>query len=187
MGLEIETAVWVGDKSGTCKVLLESGELICRGALRHRFPLTAMTELAVKDGRLSFLADGVSVSIELGDESEVWYQRIRNPRTRSQKLGLKPGQRVCVLGPAEPDVIPEVAAVTNATPTTRLAAGLDLVLFFVEEPSDLPRLDKIESCLNQGGCVWVLYPKGRSDLRHEEVVAAAKLARLSLGSGRRCT
>lgn len=179
MGLELETVVHVGREKARCKVLLESGDVIIRGALRKRMPHAAMVDLAARRGCLEFSFEGQPIAIELGDAAEDWLRRIQHPRTRAQKLGLKVGIRVCLLGPAESGVLREVEEITGTAPSRRLVKSADLVLLFAEEVPDLMRLARVEQLLAIGGAVWVLFPKGRPDLRHEEVVAAAREAGLS--------
>ncbi len=177
MGWEREAVVRVGQAVGRCQVLLETKELICRGEIKRTVPHAAMVDLAARRGSLTFLLKGESFAIELGDDAEAWVARIRNPKSRVQKLGIEPGLKVCVLGPAESDVLPELEA-AGATTARRLSEAVRLVLLFAEEPADLARLEAIESSLGERGAVWVLWPKGRKDFAHEDVVAAAKSAKL---------
>lgn len=162
-----------------CKALLESNEIVIRGALRGRFDIAAAKKFVAQGGILSFESAGRRVSIDLGVDAPVWLKKIKNPRSRVQKLGVKPGDRVCVLGPAESDAINELRDATGDEPASRLRAGLDLVLFFTKKPADLSRLDGIRDRLAPKGAMWVLWPKGLKDYKHEDVVSAGKASGLS--------
>ena len=56
---------WSG-QTGECKVLLESSELIVRGAIRRRVPLSGLTDVAVKAHQLTFRVGQESISLSLG-------------------------------------------------------------------------------------------------------------------------
>ncbi|MBK8101606.1 MAG: DUF3052 family protein [Planctomycetes bacterium] len=180
MGLEKDTTVFVDGRSHVCNVHLEPAAIVCRGDLKRQFALTALRDLAVAGARLSFAIGKERVEIELGKAAATWLDRIRNPRSRVQKLGVAAGMKVCVLGKADAEAIAEVAAVLNESPKMRLAVGTDIVLLFCAEPEDLTRLGAVEPKLADKGAVWVLWPKGRKDFAHEHVVAAGKSAGLSI-------
>ena len=180
MGLERNAVVRVDRERGDCKVLLEADGLILRGAIKRQIAPTSMTDLKAADGQLSFQANGESVRIELGDDAEKWLDRILNPRSRCQKLGVKVGQHVCLLGEPEDGIAAAIEEITGTKPFTRLQNGLDLVLLFVEEPESLDQLKGVAAKLEDKGAVWVIFPKGRRDLAHEPVVAAGRKANLSL-------
>lgn len=178
MGWEVNTAVRCGGDEAVCRVQLEGGEIILRGALKRRFKFAAMRELGVRGGRLEFNYEPHLVSIELGNNAAAWLDAIRNPRTRVQKLGATAGIKTCLLGAAEAEVAEELAQACGGTASTRLSRGCDLVLLFADKPKDLERLSRIEDALADGGAVWVLWPKGRREFAHEHVVQAARDAGL---------
>lgn len=179
MGKEITTTVKVGTKAVTCDVHLDGTSITCRGLLKRAFAKADMSDLRVERGKLRFECGGDAVAIDLGEKADAWLDAIKNPRTRIQKLGVKHGMKVCVLGEAEQDALDELAAVIGEEPSRRLGKSLDLVFLFVTTPDQLSKLAAIEKSLVARGAVWALWPKGRKDLRHEEVVAAAKPAGLS--------
>lgn len=179
MGLERTTVVFVGARAHECTVHLDATELTCRGEWKRKFALSGLQDLAVRRGRLEFTSAGEAIGIELGAAAAAWLDRVRNPRSRVQKLGVVPDSTVCVLGKAEADAVAEIAVVLGAAPKTRLVADADLVLCFCREPDDLARLAAIAPKLGAKGAVWLLWPKGRKDFAHEHVVAAARQAGLS--------
>lgn len=191
MGKELVTTVAIDGKAHTCKVLLESVGIICRAPVSRTFTLGDLRSLAVAKGRLTFTADGEKVGIALGSAAEAWLDAIRNPRSRVDKLGVKQGMKVVVLGDAELGAAEEVEAATGEPVGKRLKAGTDLVLLFADEAADLSRLAGVPKALGPKGAVWVLWPKGRRDFAHEHVVAAGKDAGLvqtkSMGFSERLT
>lgn len=179
MGLERTTSVFVGKKGYECVVLLEAHSLICRGGLKRSWPLAELKHAAVRQGRIEFESGGERIAVELGDRAASWLDRIQNPRSRLQKLGVTATMSVCVLGAAEPDALAELLDALDAPPKKRLTAAADLVLCFWRDPEKLSALANIASKLADRGAVWVLWPKGRKDFAHEHVVAAARHAGLS--------
>jgi len=179
MGWDIQTNVRMNGSAAACRVQFEGGEIICRGAVKRRIALADVKSPRARAGWLEFAVGGERIGIELGAKADAWVDAITNPRTRIQKLGIEPGMRVCVIGKAEADALEEIGAAIGATPSRRLSKGADVVILFATAPGDLDRLPAIEPALADGGAVWALWPKGRTDLRHEELVAAGKRAGLS--------
>jgi hypothetical protein len=73
------------------------------------------------------------------------------------KLGIKPGARVVILG-APPDFCLELP--DGATSGTRLSGHADVVLFFTTQRARLERrLDGLGRAIAPAGAVWVAWPK----------------------------
>jgi hypothetical protein len=178
MGKEAILTVRVDDQSAECTVALEAKELIVRGALKGRYPLTELTALTVRAEWLEFRHDGKVIAIRVGTKAGDWLHAIQNPRSRIAKLGIAATSKVCLLGDVEPDAAEEIAATLGAPAARRLGKDIDVALLFASEPDDLSRLPTIEPKLAVGGACWVLWPKGRKDFAHEHVVAAARDAGL---------
>ena len=117
-----------------------------------------------------------------------WAAKIRNPPTLLDKLGVKDGQRVAVLGVTDANLL---STLPTRVPLTDLAsrdpaslaldlqdAELDLLFVQVDDRADLALLPLAAQAIAQAGAVWVLHPKGRPDLKDTDVMAAGKLAGL---------
>jgi len=158
----------------TAKVLLETDEVIVRGDDGVRIPLKTIRSAIVKEGWL--LLEGVqgSLEVELGPAASAWAQAILHPKTLLEKLGVKAGHRVRFLGLGDADL----AGDARAAGATVVAAGRNVDILFVaaDVKKDLRRLAKAESLIARDGCVWVVYPKAREDLREADVFAAGKAA-----------
>lgn len=131
MGKEAACAAVAGPKRGPVKAHLDGERLRVSGALRLNVPLGELRELAVRDGALSFEVAGERITLELGARAAAaWARDIANPKSLLEKLGVKPGQRSCVLGLASP-FVDKVTSATgnapvreNAVRAAILAAGL---------------------------------------------------------------
>jgi hypothetical protein len=94
-----------------------------------------------------------------------------------EKLGIKPGTRASVLGVDDPGFLADLRR-AGADVSRRRRRGSDLVFLAIERPSDLPGLAGMEPYLLRNGAVWVVFPKGRRELREVDVIRAGVAAGL---------
>ena len=87
------------------------------------------------------------------------------------KLGVKPGMRVSVLRVRDQGFASELAG-RGADVSSRARAGSDLLLLRVEDRDGLARLRALETWLRRDGAIWVIYPRGRKDIRETDVISA---------------
>jgi hypothetical protein len=171
MGREATGTVRTADGRGKAKVLLETDELIFRGEVRAKVPFRALT--AVKPGpdglRLAW-PDGDAVVDLAEGEAARWADRIRNPPSRLDKLGVKDGTRVAVL-----DVDDEAfAAELAGRDVKRVADGpSDVVVWGLDEAGDLARLPALVDWIRPAGALWAVWRKGQRELNENHVREAA--------------
>ena len=93
MGREAECVCTWGTESAKVKILLETGELILRGAIRRRAPLSELERVRAEEGRLLFRYQGEDVCLMLGDDTAAkWQQLICAPAVPlAKKLGITAG------------------------------------------------------------------------------------------------
>ena len=93
MGREAIVHAEVGAQADEARALLESGEIILRGAIRRRFPRSALEQVRVENQALCFTCAGETVSLHLGaDIAEAWDLAISTPPPNLRaKLGLHEG------------------------------------------------------------------------------------------------
>src|SRR6185503_20641096 len=89
---------------------LEEKALTFRGDTRLAIPLAIIGDIHARDGRLSFVAGGRPVVLELGASAEKWAKRIASPPSRIEKLGVKEGMRVGLAGLDDPALAEDIAA-----------------------------------------------------------------------------
>lgn len=94
-------------------------------------------------------------------------------RSRLDKLGVKPGARVAVLGLADPGFIAELQTRAADLTLSRVGRRTDIVFLMVEHPADLRRLITIEKTMRRDAVVWAIWPKGQLKLREGDVRDAA--------------
>src|ERR1700688_2951368 len=92
MGSELKCRVRFGKQESEGKALLETSEIIFRGDFRLKIPFaTILSAEVVGDALQLQTADGAA-TFELGTSSaQKWREKIRHPKTRTEKLGIKPG------------------------------------------------------------------------------------------------
>src|SRR5439155_18332867 len=99
MGREARCVVRRGGEQAEAKALLETDELIVRAPFRIAVPRGEITAARAEGDRLTVEWPDGSVELELGErESARWAHEIANPKTLADKLGVKAGQRVLLVG-----------------------------------------------------------------------------------------
>jgi hypothetical protein len=181
MGREAACTARFGGKSAAGKALLETTELIFRGAgLRLQIPFARMRTVQARGETLEVkTAEGLA-TFELGaKEAAAWAARIKNPPGRLDKLGVKPGMKVSIVGEVEAAFLTELGARTDDVSQGRARAGSDLIFFAVAAPADLARLSTLKKSLQPAGALWVLRAKGpTAPVTESAVMAAGKAAGL---------
>jgi hypothetical protein len=164
MGNEATVRAKVGGKADKGKALLETNEVLFRGAQRCVVKLDGVRSSASVSGAWLKLGE---LELELGaQEAGKWLEKIKNPKTVLQKLGLKPGQKVQLIN---------VGDEKFAAGFERSEAQPDVVFYQVGSAADLKRLPRIEG----DQVLWLLRPKGKNaPVGERETMAAGKAAGL---------
>jgi hypothetical protein len=89
------------------------------------------------------------------------------------KLGVKSDSRVSVLRLDHASVLRDLRERTPHVTEGRAVRGSDLVLASMEAKGDLAQLPKLRAAIRENGAIWVVWPKGRKELREDDVRAAA--------------
>ena len=168
MGQELMCRVDFGKQSSEGKALLETSELLFRGDFRLKIPYQDIRKIAAKDGELRVLfADGSAV-FHLGSAAKKWADRILHPPSRLDKLGVKEGMKVALMGRFDGDFRTEL----EKRGATVAKAGAELSFVGAERPADL------EIVTSAIAPFWVIYPKGVKTITEAQVRAAGRAAGL---------
>jgi hypothetical protein len=178
MGLEADCTATISGRSVAGKARLEDKDLIFRGDERLRIPLASVKSAAATGGRLEIRHAAGEVSLELGTQAEKWALKLRYPKSRIDKLGVKPGQRVAILGVDDAGFLKEVRERTGDVALGKPKRGTDLVFVMMTERAQLGKLAALQRTIKPEGAIWVLWPKGRKQLREDDVRAAGPDASL---------
>ncbi len=178
MGLEATCEIRLGKKKGRGRALLESTELIVRGEIPLKIPLNAVTAVDERGGTLRVTWPEGTAVLELGAAADKWALKIRRPRSLMDKLGVRPGWRVSVIAVEDSALLKELRERTPNVTEGKAAKGSDIVLAFMQERTDLERLPRLRAAIRDTGSIWVLWPKGRKELREDGIRSAALTAGL---------
>jgi hypothetical protein len=178
MGLEARCRVRFEGQESDGDARLESADLWFRGRFRLRIPFDQVRSAEARGGRLEVrFAESLAV-FELGRDAERWALKIRYPRGLLDKLGVKPGARVSVLGLDDPDFLGKLAE-RSADVSRRPRKATDLVFWAPRSRHELAaKLRALRGSLKPDGGVWVVWPKGKKELREDDVRAAGQAAGL---------
>src|SRR5579862_7476115 len=101
-------------------------------------------------------------------------ERDYSHRLLVDKLGIKAGQQISVMGVESAEFLTELAARVPDYSRGKLVKGADLIFFSAETVQDLARLKSLIHSIQKSGAIWVVYPKGQKHIREVDVIAAAK-------------
>jgi hypothetical protein len=178
MGSEARCHVEIdGETFEDVKVLLETNEVILRGAVKMRVPFSDAEELTEHDGILSFRAAGRALHLHLGPSAAKWAGKIRNPKSVLDKIGLQAGQSVSVMGSIDDQFLADASA-AGAKVVRGLRKSSDVVFLAVSKRADLAKLENAKAALKSSGAIWVIRPKGTAAITDGDVIAAARSAGL---------
>jgi hypothetical protein len=174
MGQERECRLRYAGRTQAGKAYLETDYLLFRGAERLKLPFQDLTGVSAEAGDLRLDFAGGPAVFEIGNAAAKWAHKILHPPSRLDKLGIKSGMKLRVVGELEPEFLNEAAAcgavVNGSAP--------DLVFLGAKKPVDLGRIARLAAGMRAGAALWVVYPKGIEDIREIDVIRAGRAAGL---------
>ena len=178
MGSEVKCTVWLGKQESDGKALLETSEILFRGEYRLKIPFSTIKSAKAVDGELRLqTAEGLAV-FHLGAVAEKWRDKILHPKSRIEKLGVKPDAKVSLLGEFDADFLNELGKLTKSVNKGKVAAESELMFFAAHSKEDLIALPKISKSMEGAAALWVVYPKGQKHITENDVLAAGRKAGL---------
>jgi hypothetical protein len=184
MGLELTTRVTLtpvgaAAQTGDAKVLLESDELILRGAVRAKIRRADVHGATTRAGVVTVRFAGGVLTLSLGDDAPKFVKKLLEPvKSRLEKMGVTAGAHAVVLGVEEDALGAELAAL-DVTVAARATAGERLMLLGVAAARDLARIAVAAKSLAPDGALWVIHPKGVAGVKDTDIFAAGKAAGLT--------
>ena len=95
------------------------------------------------------------------------------------KLGIRPGMRVAILGVDDPDIRDLIRERTTELTEGWPEPDTDVVLIAADAPAELEPLQALAGRIKSNGAIWVVSRKGKaSTLRDVQVMEAARSAGL---------
>src|SRR5207245_306807 len=110
-------------------------------------------------------------------EPEIDENRSISEKPLLDKLGVRPESRVSVLGVHDQEFL-ALLRTRVVDVASRARKDSDLIFVSVERREELARLVSLESSIERSGAIWVVFPKGRKEIREVDVIAAGLSAGL---------
>lgn len=174
MGRELTCHAKLEGRRSQGKLKLESDFILFRGDFRLKIAFKDARSVSVRGEQLVLKTKQGVASFEIGSmEAGRWVEAIKNPKSRVDKLGLKPGMRASLLGLSD-DNFEQDLIERNVDVSHRKRKNSDVLLVAIEEVVDLRKLDGLEDHLTRDGAIWTISPKGRKDFNENDVYAAAR-------------
>jgi hypothetical protein len=174
MGNEVKCTVRVGKDVSEGKALLETSEILFRGGFRLKIPFASIKSVKAVGGELRLeTADGLAV-FRLGPAAEKWREKILHPKSRIEKIGVKPGAKISVFGDFAADFLEEVKPLAGSVTKDKVRAECDLVFFAADSQKELSSVAKIAKVLEGATALWIVYPKGQESITETDVIAAGR-------------
>jgi hypothetical protein len=162
----------LGKRTLAGKAYLEADHVLFRGDERLKVAFKDLTSVTAKAGVLRLEFPGGPAELDLGDGAEKWAEKILHPPLRADKLGVKAGTKVRLVGEFDVGFLKELESLGVSV----VARGSAIVFYVAERKTALKRVSKLAP--GGGGALWVIYPKGSAAIREIEVIEAGRAAGL---------
>ena len=174
MGNEAVCKVRFGKQESEGKALLETSEVLFRGDFRLKIPFSTIKSAKAVAGELRLqTVEGVAV-FRLGGAAEKWLEKILHPKSRIEKLGVKAGAKVSLLGEFDGEFLREVLALTKSATKGKAAPDSEHIFFAADSKEDFAALSKIKKSMQGSTALWIVYPKGQKHITENDVLAAGR-------------
>jgi hypothetical protein len=177
VGNEANCVATFGKQKARGKAQLETCELIFRsedGAMRLKFSFASIKKAAAADGQLRVEAPEGAAIFELGANAAKWCEKILHPKTRLEKLGIKPNASVSLIGKFAADFLADLRACTKNVSNGEVAADTESIFFAAHSAEDLSHVSKLAESLKGAAALWIVYPKGQKQITENDVLAAGR-------------
>lgn len=179
MGQIIQTKAGFGNKTSRGEAHLESDFILFRGDFRLKIKFSDISSIKVVSGKLTLVFSEGRVTLHLGEKAEVWADKIRNPKSVIDKLGVETSSRIAILGIEDKKFISDVSKRTKLVILKKMEKDLDFIFYSAESLSDLEKFSFFKKCLKKDGAIWVVSRKGKeTTIKDIDVMKAAKKAGL---------
>lgn len=178
MGQEVAGTVTVGGQKVNVKGDFGSDRVRLSGGKRGDVPYKEVEVVSTAKGVLKLRIDGTILEFEVGSTIDRLANKIRNPATRLEKMGLKPGLAVAVVGPQDKSFLDELRKAGVAFKDGRPSTPHDAVVYAAKSMEDLEAIADLAGRIKPDGGLWVVYRKGKRDPSELDVIEAGRAAGL---------
>jgi hypothetical protein len=178
VGNEVKCTVSSAEQESEGRALLETSEILFRGDFRLKIPFSTIKSAKAVDGELRLqTAEGLAV-FQLGAAAEKWCEKILHPKSRIEKLGVKPGAKVSLIGGFDAGFLTEIGKLTKSVNKTKVSGDSEWIFFNADSKEDLGAMPRISKSMQGAAALWIVYPKGQKHITENDVLAAGRKAGL---------
>ena len=159
------------DGATKAKVLLETDEIVVRGAAKLRIPFASIRALEADDGVLVVRHAKGEAQFELGAQAVKWKEKIERPKGRLEKLGVAPGHRVALVGVDDAAFVRELRAA--GAELVEETARAQIVFVALTSAKNLLVLAGLRRVIAPACAIWTLRSKGKGAAVTESMVMTA--------------
>jgi len=178
MGNKAKCTVRFGKQQSEGKALLETSEILFRGDFRLKIPFSSIRSAKSVDGELRVQTPEGMAVFELGDAATKWCDKILHPKSRVEKLGVKPGAKVSLLRGFDGEFLRELREMDSVVLDGKAAKEAEWVFFAADLRKHLAQVSKLAKWLKGAAALWIVYPKGRREVTENDVLSAGREAGL---------
>jgi hypothetical protein len=176
VGTEVHGTVSVGGQKVNVKGDFASDHVTFSGGRRGEVPYTKIVVVSTAKGVLKLRVDDAVMEFPLGQKVDRLANKIRSPPTLMDKLGVKPGMKT--VGLDVPSFLAKQIQKTAAYSEHEPSQPVPMLFLAIKDTEGLERLAGLVRRIQPEGALWVVYPKGKRDIRESDVLAAGREAGL---------
>ena len=165
MGREALIEYAVGRERAHVRAHLDSFALELSGGKKLRLPLSEVKTATVEGDLLRVTAGDARFTLRLGaKEAASWAKKILHPPTLADKLGVKSGLTIALVGERIAEIDAAVAAAANvkhaAAPTTSNLATADIAAVTLSPARAEKQIAAAAKKIGAKTALWLVYRKG---------------------------
>jgi bifunctional DNA-binding transcriptional regulator/antitoxin component of YhaV-PrlF toxin-antitoxin module len=177
MGLETKCVAWLDGQVSEGKCQLESEHLSFRGEFKVTIPFASIRHLNAAEGKLSVAFNAGTLILDLGSAAPKWAEKIKKPKSLLEKLGIKDGMKVVVQGIRDKEFLKQLKQ-KKVDVSKSLSKGSELIFLQVDSKKELDAVNSTAKNLASNGALWIIYPKGKEEIKQDDIFKAGKSASL---------
>jgi hypothetical protein len=177
MGLETKCVAWLDGQVSEGKCQLETEHLSFRGEFKVTIPFASIRHLNAAEGKLSVAFNAGTLILDLGAAATKWADKIKKPKSLLEKLGVKDGMTVSIQGIRDKEFLKQLKE-KKVGVSKKLSKGAELIFLQVDSRDELDIVKSAAENLATNGALWIVYPKGKDEIKQDDIFKAGKSASL---------
>lgn len=169
MGNEAACTLRYQGKAFSGKALLETSEILFRGDIRLKIPFSSITALHARDGELHVRTKERLAIFGIGSHADKWREKIFNPKTLVEKLGVRSGETASLVGQFPGGFLADLKKQGAVLAQGKVAKDSPWIFLAAESRQDLERVKVLAKALSGPAALWIVYQKGQKSVTESDV------------------